>query len=211
MPSSNNNPKSANFCLDIVKKFAIGSIMWEEFRVHDGLISSTLMCTDIRQTRLKENGGSVNVVTLRNGFFLYMDMAFEHNKKRSLQAISLHFYDETDLMLRADWSYQEYNRGTHAQPHWHMGPRVLRNDVQQDVVRTFADFGGNFNTFQAESENVSMGIDTSRMHLFMAYDGNDGDFLDFQNEDLLKKWLSHTLKYMDVQLRSLKSHKWNSE
>lgn len=211
MSKSNNNPKSANFCLDIVKEFAIGSIMWEEFRVHDGLISSTLMCTDIRQTRSKENGGGVNVVTLNNGFFLYMDMAFEHNKKRSLQAISLHFYDETDLMLRADWSYKEYNRRMHAQPHWHMGSRMQSENVQQVIAQTFTDFGGDFNSFQTEHEDVSKRVDASRMHLFMAYDGNDCDSLDFQKEDVLKKWLLHTLKYMDVQLRSLKSHKWNSE
>ena len=203
---ASNNPKLANFCLDVVREFAAFPIEWDEFRLYRDKWSSTLVSRVSPQTRYNENGNVVSVIALKNGYFLHVNMSFEYPKKDKLLAISIHFYDNKEQLLRIDWAYQELMREKHAQPHWHVKTRLQKSHDGEQTAHSFEEYK-TYQNFQQEEEDKKIGLDLSRMHLFMAY--NDEKFtssLNFRDNHDVRTWLRYTLEYVNEQLCFLGKH-----
>lgn len=200
-----NNPKIAGLCLNIVKNYAIGAIGWSEFEMHRDVWSSTICSIDSPQTRLGESGRPLAVVPLQNGCSLYMNMSFDSHKHSNLKALSLHFYDTDQLLIRVDWSEKEMQTAKHAQPHWHFFAKTncTLNASNVKLPESF-DLFEKYKT-SLELEQKADELDLSRVHFYMAYK-DDGTNLDFQNEKVLKSWLDYTLDYLNGQFMNLYKH-----
>ena len=198
-------PRIATFCQALVKRYTDYDVNWVDFDRYRNTWSSMLISYSNPQTRYNENGKSVSAIELRNGLFLHVGIAFDYNSKSLLQSISIHFYDEERMLLRADWSYAELERGVHAQPHWHMSSTFKKSISTQSGSQSFSDFD-KFEGFKSEETDVveSM-IDISRIHLFMAYREGDTS-LNFREKGVMEEWLTYTLRYMDEQFHLVRNH-----
>lgn len=203
---ASNNPKLANFCLDVVREFAAVSIEWDEFQLYRDKWSSTLVSRVSPQTRYNENGNVVSVVALKNGYFLHMNMSFDFPKKDKIQAISIHFYDDEEQLLRVDWAYQELMREKHAQPHWHVNTCLQKSYDGEQTAHSFEEYK-TYQNFRHEEERMRIGLDLSRMHLFMAYNNEKlTSSLNFRDNHDVRTWLRYTLEYVNEQLCFLGNH-----
>ena len=206
---ASNYPKLATFCLNVVREFAAVPIDWDEFKLYRDMWSSALVSRVNPQTRYNENGNVVSVIALKNGYFLHMNMSFDYPKKDKLQAISIHFYDNEGQLLRVDWAYQELMRNKHAQPHWHVNTRLQKNHNGEPTTYSFKEYM-TFQNFQQEEEDQKIGLDLSRMHLYMTYnDEKITSSLNFRDKNDVRIWLRYTLEYVNEQFRLLEKHSQN--
>ena len=199
-----SNPQIANFCLGIVSPYIYDSVKWNEFARYRDSIYSALICRTIPLTRKNENGEMVSVVPMKNGFFLHMKLVFDYPKTSNLQSITMHFYDQEELLLRVDWSYKEYLLKKHPQPHWHMHSKS--SIITDNGVSTMSY--SNYNTFLTYhpkdiEEHI---IDVNRLHLYMAYNKENQSCIDFREKNTLVQWLNYTMKYLDEHFCALKDY-----
>lgn len=200
-----NKPKIAGLCLNIIQKYAIGTIGWSEFVMYRDMWSGMICSIDSPQTRLGESDRSLAVVPLQNGCYLYMNMSFDSHKHSNLKALSLHFYDTDQLLIRVDWSEKEMQTAKHAQPHWHFCAKTncTLNASNVKLSESFEMFE-KYET-SSELEQKADELDFSRVHFYMAYKDNTTN-LNFQDEKVLKNWLDYTLDYLNGQFMNLFKH-----
>ena len=154
------------------------------------------------------HGHSVPTVSLKNGFFLYAAVSFEHDhnpKDDIFEGITLQFFNENELLFRA-----ELNRLTnkqvvdnplpHPQPHWHFN--VSLNTKRKETVIQGSDFV-EFNKQANRFNNNILKQDTlSDMHFTMNYDDAylKEDFDKVWTKDKITYWI---IKTLDTTFREL--------
>lgn len=200
----NQPPQIINRSLPLFQQYTELVLKWVEAPYGD-LLSYTLEADGVPPlTRNNENGTPVVVFALDNGFFLYVNMAFDSKKTSQLRSLSIHYYDSDEQLLRIDWSYSDLQRGIHAQPHWHMSPQLKGHQEKQPVL-SFNEYNQqSYMGFLQEQESKELELDLSRMHLYMAYSGKEKS-LKFDTPMEVVNWLEYTMDYIDKQIRALKN------
>lgn len=204
-----NNPKIAGLCRDIIRQFTIGPVEWHDFSMYREVWSSSIYSTEIPQTRVCENGRTISVVPLLNGFYVYFEMSFSSIKKCKLSELSLQFYDDEYLLFRTDWVHRGMQMSMHAQPHWHINPIWQHSEIIPESMTYDEYLREDYHLYKENANGRKMGIclDIDRLHFFTSYREGGVTDLDFQDDSILKEWLKYTMNYMDVQLRNITTHK----
>lgn len=163
-------------------------------------------------TKLTIHDRLVPVVKLRNGFYIYASMSFDSDiksRKRELSNLSMHFFDDSSLLFRAEITNPKFHHQEigHPQPHWHVaGNRKKVVEKQQDSFKDFVeDSDISFSDF-VDDANEEAKFDYSRLHLAMNY--CNLDLLSF-DESTIRTWIKQCLKTINDEFSflSTKSHK----
>ena len=199
------SPKIATFCLEEVKKCTDFDVQWAEFNVIDQDRCGSYIISPNNLRIIYEDGNPISLIEMHSGFLMSIGLVLDYPRKTQLIAISIHFYDKEKLLLRTDWSYQDYLKGVHAQPHWHFSPLLKGTKESLRIPQTFAEFDGFSNYDKEETPSKTKELDLSRMHLYMAYTEKNAS-LNLQELSVLRNWLGYTLSYMNDQFCLLEDH-----
>lgn len=198
----NQLPQIANRSLKVIQPYTELALKWGSTPNRD-LLSYTLEADGVpSQSRNNENGAAVIVFALKNGFFLHVNMAFDPKRPSQLRSLSIHYYDLNEQLLRIDWSYSDLQRGIHAQPHWHMSPRLKGHPEKQPKL-SFEEYNQQgYMDYLEKQDCKEIELDLSRIHLYMAYSEKEKS-LKFDTPMEVVNWLEFTMDYDDKQILSL--------
>lgn len=203
-----NIPKSANFCLAIIKRYTItNDVFWNDFQCYRNTYRSELNSI-YTETRKNTHGIAVPVVMLKNGYCIYFGMAFDRKKTSQLSSLSLQFYDQESELFRIDWDGNKID-GDISQPHWHFHNEVkmlMDNRYEKDVC--YDDYGSFVNYLEI-AEQTKKQYDVGRIHFYATYNNSKIDNLDFLDDKILCAWLEYTMNNVNNQLHSIKNHSVN--
>jgi hypothetical protein len=182
----------------------VASMKWDEKS------SYQLMSKPPYVTKTTVHDRLVPVVKLKNGFYIYASMSFAtegKSRKRELSNLSMHFFDESDLLFRAEVANPKFHREEtgHPQPHWHIaGNRKKSIEKQQD---SFMEFVGetelSFSSYVGDT-NEEAKFDYSRLHLAMNYSNLELDTFD---ENSIRAWIKQCLKTVNDEFTFLSTKK----
>jgi len=162
-------------------------------------------------TKVTTHDRSVPVVRLKSGFYIYASMSFESDiksRKREFSNLSMHFFDDSNLLFRAEIANPKYHHEEtgHPQPHWHIaGNRKKTVEKQQNSFMEFVkDTDYSFSDYVGDA-NEEDKFDCSRLHLAMNY--CNLELVSF-DETTIRTWVKQCLKTINDEFSflSTKSH-----
>ena len=183
----------------------VASMKWDE------KCSYQLMSKPPYVTKTTVHDRLVPVVKLKSWFYIYASMSFAtegKSRKRELSNLSMHFFDESDLFLRAELANPKFHREEtgHPQPHWHIAVNRKRAiEKQQDsFVEFVSEPDLSFSNYVGDT-NEETKFDYSRLHLAMNYCNL---VLDTFDEITIRAWIKQCLKTINDEFTflSTKNH-----
>ena len=187
----------------------VASMKWDERN------SFLLMSKPPYATKKTVHDRLVPVVRLKSGFYIYASISFDSegkSRKREFSNLSMHFFDEKNLLFRAEIANPKFHREEtgHPQPHWHIaGNRQKKVEKQQDSFEEFVKETDTSFTDFVGSTNDEEKFDYSRIHLAMNYSNLELESFD---DSTIRSWIKQCLKTVNDEFAfiSTKSHMENS-
>ena len=202
---ASKTPKSASFCLAIIKKYTINNdVFWNDFQCYRNVCKSELNSC-YAETRKNARGIVVPVVMLKNGYCIYFGMEFDRNKTSQLSTLSLQFYDEENELFRIDWDGNKKDN-TISQPHWHFHNELnisVDERIYKDVYYSEYESYNNYLEIANQTKNK---YDLGRIHFYATYNNAKIENLDFSDDKILRAWLELTMENLNDQLSAIKNH-----
>jgi hypothetical protein len=137
--------KIVTFCLNILKKYSLSDI---EVAVDEAspdvyfIQNKKPVPTPYRKST---HNRDVPAIFLKNGFLLYLGIAFEKIDKTKpktgykFKGVSLQIFRDNSLLFRAEWDNKNNAETDHPQPHWHIEPIAIFNgkEIDKETQKTF--------------------------------------------------------------------------
>lgn len=154
------------------------------------------------QTRLNTHGKeNIPVVEMRNGYYIYCNFKYVKDvQKKILSEMALQFFDEQQLICRAEWA----DKKGHPQPHWHLAvdksPDKVTIGKQPDNFFDEIKEGNYSESLQSKQTMPSL---YERLHFYMLgqQSANDELYVDFKTPALLINWFKKTMSSFDKEYR----------
>lgn len=208
MEKDSTYPQIVNFSADILSSYLVEGCRFDKQEENQKEVNFCVVNFYQPHSHVSSHEKTVPTVQLLNGYWLYCGFVFykKKNNRKSLKHFSLHFFDDTRPLFRAEWASCEIPESkNHAQPHWHLDAMTVLDSSGGDPagMRSFEEF-------QISKADIQTHIaDLGRAHFFMNWNlekGKDCDapYLDFSDESIFKQWLTKTIKYVDAELRAIK-------
>lgn len=200
---SKNSPRSqvprlVNDFFDEICRYSdhVASMKWDENMSYQ--LISKQPCVIMQTIHERQ----VPVSKLYSGFYIYASISFmseDNKRKQEFSSLSMHFFDDKDLLFRAELANPKYHKEEtgHPQPHWHLvGNRRKVPNSQHESFSEFVDSQQSFSDFVGDISEKPR-YDYGRIHFTMDYINLEMTSFD---DNSIREWIKQSLKTINEEL-----------